>query len=147
MIDSLDQELINLLSKNARQSSDMLAGQLGVDSSTVRRRINKLVRQGVLTFSINPNPDLIGFPVRAVLALDVAPDRVSTVIESLRSREEIRWISPTSGRFDIIAIAWFPSNESIYSFLEGAVGELEGVRRTETFICLSKAEDSVRHRI
>jgi DNA-binding Lrp family transcriptional regulator len=141
MVDSLDQKLINLLMNNSRQSSKVLAQQLGVDQSTVRRRTNKLIRNGVLFFSVFPNPDVLGFPVRAVLALDVASGKVSSVIEALGSREETKWISSTSGRYDIILIVWFHSNEEIYDFIEGVVGKLEGIRNAEVFICLSKSEE------
>jgi len=44
----LDERLIELLSQDARQSSQALANQLNVSSSTVRRRISKLVKRGVL---------------------------------------------------------------------------------------------------
>ena len=143
MIDPIDQKIIELLFEDARQSSDALANTIGVDSSTIRRRINKLIKKGALTFTININPVHIGLPVIIVLALDVVPERLSEVEKILRSRKEVRMITPTIGRFDIMAIVWFASNESIHSFIEGVIGKLEGIRNTETFICLSKYEDSI----
>jgi len=44
----LDERLIELLSQDARQSSQALAKRLNVSSSTIRRRISKLVKRGVL---------------------------------------------------------------------------------------------------
>ena len=142
IIDALDQKLIALLRKNSRQSSDVLGVQLGVDSSTVRRRIKRLVNQGVLGFYAHPNPAAIGFPVKAIIGLDVAPQKMRVVIDTLRSREEIRWIYPTSGRYDIMVMGWFASNQAIYDFVESVIGKLEGARNTETFICLGRADET-----
>ena len=47
MTESLDERLTELLSQDARQSSQALATQLNVSSSTARRRISKLVKRGV----------------------------------------------------------------------------------------------------
>ena len=47
MTELLDERLIELLSQDARQGSEALAKRLNVSSSTVRRRISKLVNQGV----------------------------------------------------------------------------------------------------
>jgi DNA-binding Lrp family transcriptional regulator len=141
MLDSLDQKLINLLMADSGQKTNVLAEKLGVNQSTVRRRVHKLADNKALFFSVLPNPDILGFSVRAVMALKVAPGKVSAVAKALRVREEIKWISPTSGRFDILFIGWFTSNEAIVDFIEIVIGKLEGVKEIETFICLSKVDD------
>jgi DNA-binding Lrp family transcriptional regulator len=141
-VDAIDKKLISLLRKNSRQSSDTLGAQLGIDSSTVRRRIKRLVDKGVLSFYAHPNPAAIGFPVKAITGLDVEPRKMKLVMEALRNREEIRWIYPTSGRYDIMAMCWFSSNQAIYDFSESVIGKLEGVRNTETFICLNAPEEN-----
>jgi DNA-binding Lrp family transcriptional regulator len=141
MVDQIDQALIGLLTDNPRQSSIELGNKLGVDPSTIRRWIGKLVKEKVLAFSITPNPDILGFPVRAIIALNVTPGEVIPVIETLKSQQEIRWILPISGRFDIICYTWFKSNETILFFIENIVGKLKGVRSTEVFIILSKVDD------
>jgi len=142
MVDELDRKLISILRKNSRQSSDILGTQLGVDSSTVRRRIKKLVDKGVLTFYAHPNPDAIGFPVKAIIGLNVETQKMHAIMDALGHREEIRWIYPTTGRFDIIAMCWFASNQSIYDFLENVIGTVKGVKDTETFVCLNAPEES-----
>jgi Lrp/AsnC family transcriptional regulator for asnA, asnC and gidA len=141
MIDEIDQKLIELLMGNSRQSSRVLASKLGIDASTVRRRVRKLVENGVMFYSVLPNPDVLGFPVRAIIALTVDPGKISEVIKVLSNLKEIKWISPTTGRFDVILFVWFNSIEAIYDFIEGMVGKIEGVRNAETFICLSNEYD------
>ena len=136
MVDSLDEKLIKLLGKDAQQRSEVLAKQLGVSSSTIRRRIEKLVKNKVIRIVARPEPTKLNLPLRVIFGFDVAHDKLNYIADRLSSREEVRWLAVTSGRFDIIAIMWFPSTEELYRFLEKEVGTLEGVRNTETFISL-----------
>jgi Lrp/AsnC family transcriptional regulator, regulator for asnA, asnC and gidA len=145
MIDEIDQKLIELLMSNSRQSSRVLADKIGIDGSTVRRRVKKLVDDGVVFYSVLPNPDVLGFPVRAVIALNVDPGKISKVIKMLNNLKEIKWIYPTTGRFDIILFVWLDSIEAIYDFIEDAIGKIEGVRNAETFICLNNDNDFISH--
>ena len=132
----LDERLIELLSQDARQSSQTLAKQLNVSSSTVRRRISKLVKRGALRFAALAEPAEFGFYLRAIIAFDVEHDKVREVMELLSGRSEVKGLAATSGRFDVIALVWFTSTDGLFQFIESEVSKMEGVRNTETFICL-----------
>lgn len=136
MLDSLDKTLVKLLQTDARQNSNALAKHLGVNSSTIRRRIEKLLKDEVIRFVVIPDPKKIGLPLQAVVAFDVAEDMLKSVLEKLGNLEEVQWLTVTTGRFDVLASIWVPSTEELFHFLEEFVAKLEGVRNTETFICL-----------
>ncbi len=74
--------------------------------------------------------------LRAIIAFDVGHDKVREVMELLSGRSEVKGLAATSGRFDIIASVWFASTEELFQFIENEVSKMEGVRNTETFICL-----------
>jgi DNA-binding Lrp family transcriptional regulator len=137
MIDAIDEKLIEILMKDAHQSSVTLAKQLGVSSSTIRRRIKRLYKQGVMRIVARPESDKIGFSLRVVIALDVIHEKVGSVLKILSERTDVHWLSATSGRFNIIAIVWFPSTDKFYEFTENVTSRLQGVRNIETFICLT----------
>ncbi len=136
MIDSLDERLIALLEKNASQASRLLAKELGVDSSTVRRRVKKLIEEGVIHIAAIPDPDKIGSHFVAIVAFDIAPENVEAVLDFLASQPQVRWLSATAGRFDAMAIVWFPSSNDYYHFIQQKLAQLEGIRNIEAFICL-----------
>ena len=139
-LDSLDEKLIKLLVRDARQSSDLLAKQLGVSSSTVRRRIHKLTREQVISIVATPEPTKINLPVRVIVGFAVAHDKLNLIMERLGSLEEVRWLSATTGRFDILGLMWFSSTDELFGFMEKKVAKLEGVNHTETFVCLHEAK-------
>ena len=74
--------------------------------------------------------------LRAIIAFDVGHDKVREVMELLSGRSEVKGLAATSGRFDIIVLVWFTSTNGLFQFIENEVSKMEGVRNTETFICL-----------
>ena len=136
IIDSMDQQLLRLLGQDARQNSVTLARQLNISSATVRRRLRKLIRSGSLHIVGVVDPTSFDLPLTVIIALDVAHRKLKAVTESLAKRSEITWISTSTGRFDIIARGQFASTTDLADFLLGQVSEAEGVRNSETFICL-----------
>ena len=135
MVDRINQQLIDILLNDARQRSEVIARQLGVSSSTVRRRIQQLIKRGVIRIVALPESSKIGLPLKAVIAFDVAHEKLDSVTDALNGKPEITWLAATSGRFDLIAIGWFSSTDRLFSFLQ-EVGNIEGIKDTESFICL-----------
>ena len=133
---SLDERLIKLLQEDGRQSSNVIAKQLGVSSSTVRRTIKKLVDSGVLRIVGLIDPDKAGFPFVAVIAIDVANEKLDTALKLIASRPEVIWVSATTGRFDVIAIAHFSESAELSRFLREDLAKIEGLKDSETFLCL-----------
>jgi len=140
MIDSIDYDLIRLLEEDARQSSSELALQLNISPPTVRRRINNLLRRGVIRIAALPKAEELGLNLRVVMAFDVRHHNVSSVINELKSYQEIKWLSSTTGRFNVIAIGWFASTGDIASFMANEISKLQGVNNTETFVSLEMAK-------
>jgi len=136
ILDSLDQELVRLLEKDALQTSEALARQLCVSSATVRRRLKRLKQSGVLHITALVDPNKMGVPVIAIIAMNIMHDKLELTSQLLSSKPEVRFLSTTTGRFDIIACAWFHSTEELTNFLQKDLAEVPGLKDTETFICL-----------
>ncbi len=134
--DATDERLVRLLGQDARQNSEKLAKKLNLSAATVRRRMRKLLRSGLLRIVGVVDAASFGFPLVAVISVDVAPDKLESVQDALGKQPEIRWTSTTTGRFDVIAVGQFRSNDSLSQFLIKKVAKIEGVKDSETFICL-----------
>ena len=136
MLNPLDEQIIHLLGRDARQSSNALARQINVSSTTVRRRVRKLTQSKLLRIVGVVDPSNVGFPLAACIFLDVAHDKLQSVMQVLANRTEIKWVATTTGRFDILALGVFRSTDELSSFLETELPNMEGIRNIETFICL-----------
>ncbi len=136
ILDSTNEKLIQLLGQDAQQSSETLAKQLNLSAATVRRRLRRLTRSGLLRIVGVVNPADVGLAVAAIIAMDIVPDKLASAMKQLAKLSEIKWLSTTTGRFDIIALARFRSSNELSDFVGKKLTRIEGVKDSETFVCL-----------
>jgi Lrp/AsnC family transcriptional regulator for asnA, asnC and gidA len=135
-INKLDVQIITLLEQDARQSSNTIAKKLGVSSATIRRRINKLLKSDVLRIVGKRNPEKAGLPVAVLMGLNMDHRLVDSVMGKIRNLPEVEWACTTTGRFDAFVFARFRSNEDFSIFLRDNITIIEGLKDSETFMCL-----------
>lgn len=136
-IDEVDLELIRLLQKDGRQSSQLLGRCLGVHASTVQRRIKRLVDDGVLQVLAAIEPAKAGLKLGAAIGLRIEPGKVSGVVEALTSVPNVAFLSTTTGRFDAMLFAVFRDEENLSDFMERNIVALDGVKGNEAFVFLN----------
>ena len=135
-LDALDEKLINVLKENARQSSEKLAKRLNVSPTTIRRRLKKLQRSGTVRMVALVDPVKAGLSLLTIIAFDVSHDSLDAAVQFLSEQPEVKWISTTTGRFDIMIEAAFHSTADLSDFLQKKLSSLRGLKDTETFVCL-----------
>ena len=140
ILDSIDKQLVKLLEENAQQSSNTLSRRIKVSASTVRRRVERLEKTGILHFTAHLDHEKIGFPLSVIIAFDVTHDKLKSAVQKLVSRSEIGWVSTTTGRFDVFALARFRSTGELSEFFDTVLADIDGLRNSETFICLETSQ-------
>ena len=135
-LDALDEKLVGVLKENARQSSEKLAKKLNVSPTTVRRRLKKLIRSGAVRMVALVEPSKAGISLLTIIAFDIAHDSLDSAVQILSEQSEVKWISTTTGRFDIMVEAAFHSTQELSDFLQKKLADIKGVKDTETFVCL-----------
>lgn len=132
-MDELDQKIVSQLSVDGRLTKLEIARRLGVTETTVRKRINRLVQDGIINIVALTNPYKFGRAVDAFIGVSARIDRVGVVVQELAAMEEVRYAGLVSGRHDIMIVASFPSHDELADFLIDRLAKLPGVVRTETF--------------
>ncbi|MDZ4245537.1 MAG: Lrp/AsnC family transcriptional regulator [Dehalococcoidia bacterium] len=135
-VDEIDLQIIRLLQKDARVSSEVLSGKIHASPTTIRRRIRELIESRVLRVVALVDPDHVGFPYSVIFALKVSGNKLEEVLKTLDMREEIKWLVASTGRFDVLAFARFRNTDDISKFLQNFIYNTEGVSNCETFVCL-----------
>jgi Lrp/AsnC family transcriptional regulator for asnA, asnC and gidA len=136
MPDSIDEQLVRLLGQDGRQSSEALAKHLNISAATIRRRVRKLIKSGFLDIVGVIDPFKYGYAVPAVIGFNVVHSKIESTIETLIKRSEIIWVSTSTGRFDVIALALFSSTGQLSEFITKELAQIEGLKDTETYMCL-----------
>ena len=139
-IDLMDEALIKLLAQNGRESAEVLAKKLKVTPATVRRRMNELIKDGVIRIVAITDPKKTGYPLAAVIAYNVEHDKLDSAVKFLVGLPEVTWVSSTTGRFDIISVQRFNSTDDLNDFINKVMSQIEGLRDSEAFICLHQGK-------
>ena len=131
-IDKLDKRIINCLQEDGRKSNILIARELGVTESTIRRRINQLLSGEVMRITAVANPLKLDRPIVVIIAINVTPSRLLDVAKSLNLLTEFRFIGMTTGEYDFVTEVWFQSFEELHRFLVERLTPIEGITRVVT---------------
>lgn len=135
-MDELDRNIISILERNGRASNARIARDVGVSEGTVRRRLKRLINEQIINVIALPDPRKLGYNSEALIGVQVDPDKVDEVATEMANLEHTRWVTVTTGSYDVFAWAALPNAEALGRFLRDSVGVIEGVRRIETFVNL-----------
>ena len=130
LIDTLDMKIIKALQANARKPIIKLAREVGANEATVRRRINKLLKEGIIKrFTIVLDYHKLGRIIKAFIGLRVQPAKLREIVDHLSKHPDIQVLYRTSGDTDIFAEVIFEQMEDLNEFLEEEL-RLEGILGT-----------------
>ena len=101
-LDGLDRQLIQLLQQDGRASYVDLAQAAGVSQATARRRVERLVSEGIIQILACLDPHRVGLGVEALVYLRTDLDKLTQIGRQLASMPEIREVIYTSGNFDMV---------------------------------------------
>ncbi len=136
-MDELDREIIAILQSNGRASNARIARRIGVSEGTVRRRLKKLIADGVIDIVAVVDAERLGYDTEALVGVQVDPDKVMEVAANLGELPESNWVAITTGTYDVFMWVTLQSADQLGAFLRDKLGIVSGVRRTETFVRLS----------
>jgi len=101
-IDDLDKQIIKLLSRDGRMSFTEIAQRLNVTEKTIRARYNNLIEKKILEVVGIVNPISLGVKVGSIIQIKVLPTKLMNIVEQLKAKKEIRYITLTSGDYQLL---------------------------------------------
>lgn len=136
-IDELDEQIISMLQVDGRRPAADIAREIGVPRATVQRRIDSLTSDGLIVIKAYANAREIGLPVHVWVVLRVSLDCVVSASQMISDFKEIRWVGIVSGGSNILAEAFFSSNEHAHAFFTQRLARVGGIQQVETLHVLS----------
>ncbi len=142
-------EILEILSENARATPMEIAALLGIPEDEVARRIKNLEDSGIIRkyVTLIDWEKLDGTYVFAVLELKVALQRKTgydAVAERIARFSEVESVRLISGDYDLSAIVKGKSMKDVAYFVAEKIAPLEGIQSTCThFILKSYKEHGV----
>ena len=134
--DAVDQHILSILEDNGRATNREIAEQVGVSEGTVRNRIERLIRDDILRIVGVTNPARLGLNTAAVVSISAELSRLSEIAEQIAAAQGVVYVGYTTGNADIIALAFFPSNDELTDFMTQTLAAIPGILKAETNIIL-----------
>ena len=125
-----------MLQKDGLSPNAKIANKVGVSEETVRRRVKRMLKDDYLRVVAVPNTEKMGFSSQVLIGLQVIPEKMDLVAERLSNIPEVRWLSVTTGSFDIFAWVILKDSKDLGVFLRQTVFCVEGILKVETFMNL-----------
>jgi DNA-binding Lrp family transcriptional regulator len=105
-LDTLDRSLLDLLVRNGRLTWIELALATDCSTATARRRVERLVASGVVTFRCDIARSLAGWPIQASLLAKAPAKDVDFICEQLTSWPACRLVAAVTGDANVYATFW-----------------------------------------
>jgi len=133
-LDEMDRQIISMLREDSRRPYTEIARKLGITEGAVRKRVEKLVSEGVIRkFTVEVS---VEEEVKAVILVSTMPSHPSPIIaDKIRHVAGVKEVYEVTGEYDIVALA---SGESIYDVNRciDDIRKVEGVVKTNSMIVL-----------
>jgi DNA-binding Lrp family transcriptional regulator len=136
-VDELDLMLIKQLEANSRQSNRRIAKKLGVTSTTVQMRLQRLLDEKVIKFIPVLNPVAMKFNTRAFFGLNIRrPGSSDAAVAYLKPLACVQTINIATGCFDMTLFAVFHDIEEMLGFFDGELSKVPGLATIEEMMVM-----------
>lgn len=132
-LDDLDRRIMKLLRHDARLSYAHIARTVAISEPTARKRVDRLVHAGAIINAARINPAPIGFPIDAMIGINVVRGKVKEVGRQLAEMENVAYVAYVAGNFDIIIEAFLPHTEGLFKFLNEDLDRIGGIAGTQVW--------------
>ncbi len=130
VIDALDMKIIRTLQSDARKPILQIAKEVDASEATVRRRIDKLLKDGIIErFTVVLDYHKLGRVIKAFIGLRVEPAKLKAIAQHLAKHPDTQVLYRTSGDTDIVTEVIFEKMEDLNAFLEEELS-LDGILGT-----------------
>jgi DNA-binding Lrp family transcriptional regulator len=136
--DELDESLVTMLLADSRRSFADLGAQVGLSASAVKRRVDRLRADGVITaFTVHLDPAALGWTVEGYVELYCRPSTApATIRRAVEGLAEVVDASTVSGDADAIVRILARDMRHFEEVLE-QIGAEGFVERTKSVLVLS----------
>ncbi len=142
-LDGIDRHLLRLLQKDDQASLGALGQAVGLAPSSVKERIRRLIRDGVVTgFHARVAPEAVGLDLLAFMFVGwLDPAAEAPFLKRVKANPAVLECHHVTGAWNYLLKLRLPNTRSLEAFLDD-VKTIPGIQRTETLIALSCAKDT-----
>ena len=139
-LDPFDRRLLALVQRDAAQTAEALAGQVGLSASAVQRRLKRLRATGVILGEIAVvDPLKVGKPNFFLAALEIErerPELIARLRQCLAAEEQVQQVYYVTGTADFVLVVVAPDVGAYDALMSRLMADNPNVRRFTTNVAL-----------
>lgn len=134
-LNAVDRRILAFLKEDGRMPSSQMARRMrGVSERSVRYRIDRMRKSGVLRISAIVNPQALGYTIVGDVLIDVAPGSLQQVAAHLVELQEVSYVAGTVGDGDLNVQVYARDTEELVRVTNEVIGVIPGVTRVRTVL-------------
>lgn len=126
-LDELDYQIVQALHADARVAASEISRLTGANERTIRKRIDRLVEDGIIRLTAIINPLAFGYVTAADILLEADPALEEEIVQRLFSMPAITYVAFGQGSQEISIEARFKDNDEMREFLRKTLPSIPGV--------------------
>lgn len=134
-MDEVDHKIISQLQRNGRTTFKTLGELTGYTSMGVKKRVDKLLKEGIINISAQLNLEKLNLCAAVVLIETDGPEYANKLIKCFEECPRVVYIFKTIGGYNIIALVVAENQETLESIAmeKCSLKSKEGIRRSEFY--------------
>jgi DNA-binding Lrp family transcriptional regulator len=130
-LDEIDIKLLEILQENCKLNFTQIGQELNLAESTVRYRIERLEKRGIITNYIALiNPRMVGLTITAIMMIKINPQKMQGISSKLANFKELRHLFRATGQYDMISVV----NARDISHLNNLMSEIKQIEGVNELI-------------
>ena len=131
-LDSTERRMVELLQEDGRLSVAELARELSVTEVTARRKLKRLLTDGVMRVVATVDPFDVGYETPVIIGLKVERGKLDAVASAISRYPQVRYVGASTGRVDLIVEIVTQTNQDLADFLMNELQAIDGITDSET---------------
>ncbi|HIY09589.1 MAG TPA: Lrp/AsnC family transcriptional regulator [Firmicutes bacterium] len=141
-LDQLDQQILQLLIRNARMSYSEIGQQVGISRVAVKMRVQALEKKGIIEeYTTIVNPQKISGAVSCYFEIETTPESLMEVARRLKENETVTQIYRVTGKSKLHVHGVASSNEEMERLMYDTIDQLPGVVEYTCNVIVSRIKD------
>jgi Lrp/AsnC family leucine-responsive transcriptional regulator len=147
-LDEIDRQIIKALNQNGRISYTDLAKNIGLSRVAIQARINTLMEDGVIErFTAVINPEKIGITVSAFFNVEVEPQSLQAVADTLADEPAVTSLYHMTGPSKLHMHGLFTNNKEMELFLNEKLYKFPGIMSVDCQVLITRYKSRMGMRL
>ena len=142
-LDEIDRKLIESLMNNSRSSMRQLAAKLDVALGTIRNRLERLEKEGVIKgYNVVLDPAKVGWEMTVIVGLRITKGKMIDVQKRIAEDPRVFLVYDVTGDYDSFVIANVQNTDDLNDLTKGVLTS-KGIERSLTHVVLNTVIETV----